>query len=215
MDCMDYIDYMCYILRINSRNNQHAIKVRIMLIGYARVSTKDQNLDMQLDALSKHGCERIYQEKQSGKSANDRSQLQAMLDAVRQGDTVVVYKLDRLGRSTKDLIEIVNTLQDKGVGFISLNEKIDTTGAMGKLVFQIFAALAEFERNVISERTKAGLEAAKARGRLGGRRNALTPKQQAEIVKMHAANTHTIKSMAELYGVSPRTISNTVAKAKA
>lgn len=181
-----------------------------MLIGYARVSTQDQNLDMQLDALTAHGCERIYQEKQSGKTAQDRPDLQKLLDAVREGDTVVVYKLDRLGRSTKDLIEIVNALQDKGVGFVSLNEQIDTTGAMGKLVFQIFAALAEFERNTISERTKAGLQAAKARGRLGGRKRALTDKQEAAIAAMHAANTHTIKEIAEQFKVSPRTVSNAV-----
>lgn len=181
-----------------------------MLIGYARVSTQEQNLSLQMDALQAYGCERIYREKQSGKSANDRPQLQALLDAVRAGDTVVVYKLDRLGRSTKDLIELVNTLQDKGVDFVSLTEQINTNGAMGKLVFQIFAALAEFERNVISERTKAGLNAAKARGRFGGRRPALTGKQRQQVALLHAANTHTLKEIADLYGVSTRTVSNIV-----
>lgn len=186
-----------------------------MRIGYARVSTQDQSLDLQLDTLKAHGCERIYQEKQSGKSAKARPELQRLLDMLRSGDTVVVYRLDRLGRSTKDLIELVGRFEDMGVGFVSLSEQIDTTGAMGKLIFQLFAALAEFERNTISERTKAGLEAAKARGRKGGRRHALSPKQRAEVVKMHQANTHSLSGIAELYGVSSRTISNVVAAAKA
>lgn len=185
-----------------------------MLIGYARVSTKDQVLDRQLDALTAHGCERIYQEKQSGRTAKDRPELARMLEAVREGDTVVVVSLDRLGRSTRDLIEIVERLGDMGVGFVSLNEQINTQGAMGRLVFQIFAALAEFERTVISERTKAGLESAKARGRLGGRRHALTASQRDKVVRLHAANTHTLKEIAEMYGVSTRTVSTVVKQAK-
>lgn len=187
-----------------------------MLIGYARVSTKEQNLDMQIAALRKAGCkdENIYQEKQSGKSRNGRTELKAMLEAVKPGDTLVVWRLDRLGRSTRDLIELIGELDSQGVGFISLNENIDTTSAQGKLIFTVFSALAEFERNIISERTKAGLDAARARGRVGGRRPKLNKEQKAEIIKAYEANMVTNRRLAEMYDVSLRTIGNVLSEHK-
>ncbi len=140
-----------------------------MRIGYARVSTQDQRPELQLDALAGAGCEQVFQERQSGKD-RDRPELETCLKVLRKGDTLVVWRLDRLGRSLKDLVEIVHALEDRGVGFQSLTESIDTTNAGGKLVFHVFAALAEFERNLIRERTVAGLAAARARGRRGGRK---------------------------------------------
>ena len=139
-----------------------------MKIGYARVSTEDQNLDMQIDAPKEAKCDHIYEEKMSGK-INDRPALEKALNFMRKGDTLVVWKLDRLGRSLRHLIEVINNLMDGGMYFMSLQENIDTTSTSGKLIFHIFAALAEFEREIISERTKAGLKAAKSRGRYGGR----------------------------------------------
>ena len=140
-----------------------------MRIGYARVSTQDQHPELQLDALATAGCEQIFQEKVSGKD-KDRPELVTCLKVLRTGDTLIVWRLDRLGRSLKDLVEIVHTLEARGVSFQSLTESIDTSNAGGKLVFHVFAALAEFERNLIRERTIAGLTAARARGRMGGRR---------------------------------------------
>ena len=137
-----------------------------MIRGYARVSTKDQNLDMQIDALKNYGCEKIHQETISGGNSK-RPILEALLKDIRSGDILVIWKLDRLGRNLKNLITIVNDLNDRKIGLISLNDPIDTTTAQGKLTFNIFASLAEFERDIIKERTKAGLDAARSRGRLG------------------------------------------------
>lgn len=150
-----------------------------MKIGYARVSTEDQVLDLQQDALTLASCGRIYQEKASGKNT-DRPELENCLKALRAGDTFVVWRLDRLGRNLKDLIRIVNELEEQGIGFISLTEQIDTSTPAGKLVFHVFAALAEFEKNLIQERTKAGLKAARARGKYGGR----PPKLSASDIAM-------------------------------
>jgi DNA invertase Pin-like site-specific DNA recombinase len=138
-----------------------------MKIGYTRVSTKDQDLRLQLDALERAGCEDVYKEKASG-AKRERPELQRMLDQLRVNDVVIIWKLDRLARSLKDLIELVNLIQDKGAGLQSLNDHIDTTPPHGKLTFHIFAAIAEFERDIISERTLAGLASARARGRVGG-----------------------------------------------
>jgi len=143
-----------------------------MLIGYARVSTHDQNLDLQKDALEKAGCEKIHVEKASGKSSN-RPELRKVMNYLREGDTLVVWRLDRLGRSMKHLVELVTQMDEKEIGFRSLTEAMDTSTSGGKLIFHIFGALAEFERNLIQERTQAGLAAAKARGRIGGRPFAL------------------------------------------
>jgi DNA invertase Pin-like site-specific DNA recombinase len=137
-----------------------------MLIGYARVSTQDQTLDLQTDALQRAGCEKIFTDTTSG-AKSDRSGLQDAMDYLRAGDTLVVWRLDRLGRTLKHLIATITDLSDKG--FKSLQEQMDTTTSGGKLIFHIFGALAEFEREVIKERTNAGLQAARARGRLGGR----------------------------------------------
>src|SRR5437763_1565586 len=139
-----------------------------MLIGYARVSTQEQTLSLQQDALHQAGCERIFTDTASGAKA-DRPGLDDAVDHVRSGDTLVVWKLDRLGRSLPHLIETIRQLQERGIGFKSLTEQIDTTTSGGKLIFHVFAALAEFERDVIRERTRAGLTAARARGRRGGR----------------------------------------------
>ncbi|KWS44209.1 resolvase [Pseudomonas amygdali pv. morsprunorum] len=149
-----------------------------MKIGYARVSTRDQNLDLQLDALNRAGCERIYQDVASG-SKTARPALDELLGQVRAGDVLVIWKLDRMGRSLKHLVELVGNLIERKVGLLSLNDPIDTTSAQGRLVFNLFASLAEFERELIRERTQAGLSAARARGRMGGRPKGLTPRAQA------------------------------------
>jgi len=138
-----------------------------MIIGYARVSTQDQNPDFQVDALEKAGCEQIFQEKFTGK-LRERPELSQCLRMLRKRDVLIVWKLDRLARSLKDLVEIVQDLNQREIGFKSLTEAIDTTSSSGRLVFHIFGALAEFEHDLIRERTKAGLEAARARGRKGG-----------------------------------------------
>lgn len=153
-----------------------------MNIGYARVSTQDQNLDSQLDALRNSGCSEIFQEKITGKS-KERPELNICLRTLRPGDVLVVWKLDRLARSLKDLVEIISTLEGKQIGFKSLTESIDTTSPSGKLIFHIFGALAEFEHSLIRERTLEGLKAARARGRKGGRKPAMT----AQDVKKAAA----------------------------
>jgi DNA invertase Pin-like site-specific DNA recombinase len=144
-----------------------------MIIGYARVSTQDQNSDFQVDALEGAGCEQIFQEKITGK-LRERPELSQCLRVLRTGDTLIVWKLDRLARSLKDLVEIVQDLNDREIGFKSLTEAIDTTSAGGRLVFHIFGALAEFEHSLIRERTIAGLQAAKARGRRGGRKPSMS-----------------------------------------
>jgi len=152
-----------------------------MNIGYARVSTRDQNLELQLDALTKAGCERIYQEKVSGARAS-RPELDELLSRLRPGDTVTIYKLDRLGRSLKHLLQVVGELQQQGVGLVSLTDAINTTSAQGRLVFNLFASLAEFERELIRERTHAGLASARARGRVGGRRRGLSEEAERTAI---------------------------------
>ena len=176
-----------------------------MLIGYARVSTDDQNLDLQKDALQKAGCEQIYEDRQSGAKA-ERLGLQQAIAYARESDTIVVWRLDRLSRSLKDLIEIVTLLETKGTGLKSLQESIDTTVSSGKLVFHIFAALAEFERNLIRERTQAGLIAARARGRNGGRPKALNKDKQAIAVKFYEEKKHTIEQICRMMEISRPTL---------
>jgi DNA invertase Pin-like site-specific DNA recombinase len=144
-----------------------------MKIGYARVSTFDQNLDLQLDTLKQFGCDQIFEEKISGAS-KERPQLIKLFSILRKGDSVVVWKLDRLGRSLRDLIDLISKMKDLGVTFVSIQDSIDTSTATGRFTFNIFASLAEFEREIISERTKAGLAAARARGRKGGRPSGLS-----------------------------------------
>jgi DNA invertase Pin-like site-specific DNA recombinase len=174
-----------------------------MLIGYARVSTNEQNLDMQRDALQKEGCAQIYTDAVSGTKAH-RPGLEDALSHLRTGDTLVVWRLDRLGRSLRHLIDTVTDLQENGIGFKSITESIDTTTSGGKLVFHIFGALAEFEREIIKERTKAGLQAARARGRKGGRRTALTAKQIQIAQGLYAAHTP-VKEICQTLGISRAT----------
>ena len=156
-----------------------------MIIGYARVSTREQNLDLQIDALTKHGCKKLNKEIVSG-AKSKRPVLDNLLNDLRSGDTLVVWKLDRLGRDLKNLITIVQDLLERKIGLISLNDPIDTTNPQGKLIFNIFASLAEFERDVIKARTMAGLDAARLRGRMGGRPKGLT---QEAISKSYAAES--------------------------
>ena len=150
-----------------------------MKIGYARVSTKEQNLDLQIEALTKEGCTEIFQEKVSGAKV-EREELSKCIDKLREGDVLVFWKLDRIGRSMKHLTELVEGLREKGVDIKSLNDPIDTTTASGRLAFNIFASLASFERDLISERTKAGLESARARGRFGGRPKGLSKEAETK-----------------------------------
>lgn len=174
-------------------------------IGYARVSTDDQNLDLQRDALRLAGVGSIYEEAASGKLAV-RQELGHCLKALRAGDTLVVWRLDRLGRSLPDLVQIVAGLEERGIGFESITEKIETTSAAGKLVFHVFAALAEFERNLIRERTLAGLLAARARGRSGGRKPKLDARQIREIKRLMSDPTIPVGEIARRYKVSRTTI---------
>ncbi|MEZ9026865.1 recombinase family protein [Vibrio cyclitrophicus] len=176
-----------------------------MKIGYARVSTDDQNEDSQIDSLESAGCERIYIEKCSGKS-KQRPELERMIDALREGDIVVVQRLDRLGRSLKDLIELLDGFKEQGIKFISLNESIDTTTAVGELAFHMIGAIAQFERRLISERTKAGLKAARARGRKGGRKAKLTASDIKKAQAMLLDKSVTKTEVAEHFGVSRPTL---------
>lgn len=176
-----------------------------MIIGYARVSTDDQNLDAQTDALKMVGAERIFSDKISG-VRRDRPELGAMLDQLRPGDVVVVAKYDRLARSLRDLLDLVETIKDRGAGFRSLAEDIDTTTPAGRLVFHVFASIAQFERERIAERTKEGLQAAKARGRVGGRPPALTTDQKIEVRRMRDDEQRHVSEIARLFKVSERTV---------
>jgi DNA invertase Pin-like site-specific DNA recombinase len=176
-----------------------------MLIGYARVSTQDQNPALQLDALKAAGCEKIFVEKASG-AQRDRPELLAALDYLRAGDSLVVWKLDRLARSLKQLIETVELLESRGIGLCSLTEAINTATAGGKWVFHVFGALAEFERSIIRERTKAGLEAARARGKKGGRPPALAAKDLAAAKAMLSDPEITMEEVAKRLKVAPSTL---------
>lgn len=184
-----------------------------MLIGYARVSTDDQNLDLQRDALQAVGCERVFEDMVSGARA-DRTGLVTLMSMLRAGDTVVIWRLDRLGRSLKNLIELVERLEAAKVGLRSLQENIDTTSSGGKLVFHLFGALAEFERNLIRERTQAGLVAARARGRMGGRPRRLDPVKLALAVKLHRERNHTVEEICKMMGISKSTLYNYLDKAE-
>ena len=174
-------------------------------VGYARVSTDDQHLALQRDALTQAGCETIYAETVSGK-AKERPELGHCLKALRAGDTLVVWRLDRLGRSLSDLVTLITDLEQRGIGLESLTERIETASAAGKLIFHVFAALAEFERNVIRERTLAGLAAARARGRQGGRRRKLTEQDIREIRAILRDPEARVGDVAKRYGVCRATL---------
>jgi len=176
-----------------------------MKIGYARISTVDQNLELQTDALEKVGCEKIFTDQASG-AKDDRKGLMDAVEFCRKGDSLVVWKLDRLGRSLKHLIETINLLHEKKVGFISVQESIDTTTSGGKLIFHVFGALAEFERELIRERTNAGLASARSRGRMGGRPKAMTDKQLRIAQTMLKDPKTTVKDVCETLQVSKTTL---------
>lgn len=176
-----------------------------MLIGYARVSTQDQDPALQLDALTRTGCEKIFTEKASG-AQRDRPELIAALNYLRAGDTLVVWKLDRLARSLRQLIDTIEMLDAKGIGFRSLTEAIDTTTPGGKLIFHIFGALAEFERSIIRERTNAGLASARARGRLGGRPPAWNNEDIIAAKALLRDPAITVNQAARRLGVAPATL---------
>ena len=176
-----------------------------MLIGYARVSTDDQNLDLQNEALSAVGCERVYRDKASA-AKTDPAGLERALEDLRPGDTLVVWRLDRLGRSLKDLVGRAEALEKRGAGLKSIKESIDTNSRGGKWVFHLFGALAEFEKDLVRERSRAGLDAARARGRLGGRRKALDLDQRRHVVALYRAREHTVKEICQLTGISKPTL---------
>lgn len=176
-----------------------------MIIGYARVSTEEQSLDSQTDALSEAGAEKVFSDRVSG-SKRARPELDRMLEQLRDGDVVTVTKYDRLARSLKDLLEIVETIRGRGAGFRSLAEDIDTTTPAGRLVFHVFASIAQFERERISERTKEGLASARRRGRIGGRPPALSVAQKDEVRRMRDEEHRSIPEIARLFKVSERTV---------
>lgn len=183
-----------------------------MLIGYARVSTDDQNLDLQHDALRLAGCEKIYEDRMSGAKAA-RPGLAMALEVARAGDVLTVWRLDRLGRSLHDLILLGRKLDELGIGLMSVQEKIDTSSSGGRLVFHMFGALAEFERNLVRERTQAGLNAARARGRKGGRPKVLEPAKRQLAVKLYHEKQHTIREICRMMGISKPTLYNYLAEA--
>ena len=185
-----------------------------MIAGYARVSTSEQNLDLQKDALKRAGCEKIIEDVASGKTEG-RSGLDHARALLREGDVLVVWRLDRLGRSLKHLIELMSELETQSIGFQSLQESIDTTTPGGKLVFHIFGALAEFERNLISDRTKAGLEAARARGRRGGRPKKLDAQQRELAIDLYSQKKHGIDEICRSLGISKPTLYAYISEPKA
>jgi len=183
-----------------------------MMIGYARVSTDDQHTATQVMALKAAGCERIFREKASG-GRWDRPELHRLLDQLRKGDVLVVWKLDRLSRSLRDVLIIMERLGEAGAEFRSLTEAIDTTTSAGRMMMQMVGAFAEFERAMLRERTKAGLDAARREGRTGGRRRKLSDQQQSEIRKMVSSGGKTAAEAARLFKVHPATVSRLLARA--
>lgn len=181
-------------------------------IGYARVSTKDQNLNSQVDVLKEHGCERIFSEKVSGRKYN-RTELDKCLDYMREGDTLVITKLDRLGRTTKQLIELSQYLEDNYIDLEIIDMNINTRDAMGKMFFTMMSAFAELEANLLSERTKKGLESARSRGRLGGRPK-IPQEKEKMIISLYNSKQHTINDIIKMTGISKGTIYNVINKQK-
>ena len=174
------------------------------VFGYARVSTEQQNLDRQIDMLEKYGVDFIYNEKMTGTKRN-RPELEKLLERLTEGDTVVVESLSRLGRSTKDLIWLMETFNTKGVNLVSLKESIDTTTSTGKLLFTLMSALAQFERDVLADRTREGLAAARARGRKGGR-PPINQEAVRKAIKMYRTGQYSVKEITDLTGVKPSTL---------
>jgi DNA invertase Pin-like site-specific DNA recombinase len=176
-----------------------------MKIGYARVSTADQDLTFQIEELRRSGCKRIFSDKASG-ARTDRPGFRHALDYMREGDLFVVWRLDRLGRSLIHLIDTMALLEERGIGFLSLKESIDTTTSGGRMIFRIFGAFAQFERDLISERTLAGLQAARAQGRRGGRPKALNNDQIQEAYQLYDDREYTVKQICEMLGISKPTL---------
>ena len=179
-----------------------------MKIGYCRISTRAQNFNLQLDALNREGCDKIFKDTVSG-SKSSRPGLDEMLNNLRKGDIVIVYKLDRLGRSLRHLVELINDFSDRGVGLKSLNDPVDTTSAQGRLITNLFASIAEFERELIQERTKAGLDAARARGRKGGRPKGLNKEAQSKAIvaaTLYQEGQLSIKQIAKQLKISKTTL---------
>lgn len=184
-----------------------------MLIGYARVSTQDQDTNAQINALESAGCELIFQEKASG-GRWDRPELHRLLEQLRRGDVVVVWKLDRLSRSLKDVLALMEKIDQVGAGFHSLTEAIDTTSAGGRMLMQIVGTFAEFERSVLRERTRNGLDAARKQGRVGGRRPKLEKRQREAVIALVTSGKGTEADAARLFNVHPSTISRLLAKGR-
>jgi DNA invertase Pin-like site-specific DNA recombinase len=177
-----------------------------MLIGYARISTSEQDTKAQVAALRSSGCELVFREKASG-GRWERPELHKLLGQLRKGDVLVVWKLDRLSRSLRDVLTIMERLQEKKAGFRSLTEAVDTTTPAGRMLMQMVGSFAEFERAMLKQRTKAGLDAAREEGRIGGRRPKLKPQQQQEIVRLVKRGKKTAADAARLFGVHPATVS--------
>lgn len=194
-----------YVEVEQAKNGEHSQHSGYALVGYARISTQEQTLALQQDALQKAGCTRIFTDIISG-AKQERKGLSEALGFMRAGDTLVVWKLDRLGRSLKHLIETVNALHERGVGFKSLTEQIDTTTAGGKLIFHVFGALAEFERDLIRERTRAGLQAARARGRQGGRPHRLDDKKIMMLQALYDDKNNSVKDILTTLNISKSTL---------
>ena len=184
-----------------------------MLLGYARVSTDDQNTEAQIAALKSAGCEMIFEEKASG-GRWDRPELQRLIGQLGEGHVLVVWKLDRLSRSLKDLLLLMEKIDNTGAGFRSLTEAIDTTTPAGRMMMQIVGSFAEFEREMLRERTRNGLDAARKQGRVGGRRPKLTPDQQREVLRLVASGEKTAADAARLFQVSPSTVSRLLRRAR-
>ncbi len=174
------------------------------IFGYARVSTEQQNLDRQLDALKGYGCDLIYNEKMTG-TKRERPELSKLLDRMTEGDTVVIESLSRLGRSTKDLIALTELFEQKGVHLVSLKESIDTSTSTGKLLFTLMSAIAQFERDVIADRTREGLKSARARGRTGGRPK-VSPNAVKKAIKLYHTNQYSVREIEEMTGVKKSTL---------
>lgn len=199
--------------KVETKKVETKKEIEIMKIGYARVSTQDQNLDRQIDQLTKAGCTKIYQEKITG-TKKERPELDDMLKNIRQGDIIIICDLTRLSRSTKDLITLAEEIKKKGAELISLKENLDTTTATGKMMFGMFAVIAQFERDILSERTKQGLESARARGRFGGRK-----KTDTAIIKkaltLYKSNEYSIEYICTECGISKNNLYNYIRADKA
>jgi DNA invertase Pin-like site-specific DNA recombinase len=196
-----YTQVFTFIVQFKYNNGKYGV---YMKMGYARVSTQDQSLDLQMDALKEFGCEKVYSEKVSGMK-DDRQKLLELIEYAREGDVLVVYKLDRLGRSTKKLIALTEELERRGIELVSIRDSIDTTTAVGKAMFRMLAVLSEMERDLISERTRAGLESARIRGRRGGRPKK-DNRQVETALKLYYSNQYSVKKIENLTSVSKATL---------